>query len=70
MPKKLEHVATAKHLTLDELAAFVADAYASGATGTEPVSATVGFSAKLRTVHLIVPADPIGTPDSPSTESA
>ncbi|WP_030747597.1 hypothetical protein [Streptomyces sp. NRRL F-5135] len=58
MAKKIEHTATTRHMTLDELSAFVADAYGSGAVGTEPVHATVTLGGKLRTAHVTVPTDP------------
>lgn len=58
MAKKVEHEAVDNGMTLDELSAFVADAYASGAKGGETVSAAVTFRARLRSVKVIVPVQP------------
>ncbi|SFK73720.1 hypothetical protein [Streptomyces pini] len=54
MAKEIKHTAGGKHMTLDELAAFVQDAMRTGAAGHEPVAATVTFGGKLRTVTVEV----------------
>ncbi|MGC4946189.1 hypothetical protein ACLQ2N_08280 [Streptomyces sp. DT224] len=48
MPKKIEHAPAGKHLTLEELAAFVADAYAAGAHGDDVPTARLSFSGRLQ----------------------
>lgn len=56
MAKKIEHEGTdGQPMTLDELSAFVADAYASGAKGDETVGAAVTLRGKLRSVKIAAP---------------
>ncbi|WP_431980025.1 hypothetical protein [Streptomyces qinglanensis] len=62
MAKEITHSATDKRMTLDELSAFVADAYSTGATGREPVAATVTFGGKVRNVSVSVDTTPQKTP--------
>lgn len=54
MAKSIEHEASGKFMTLDELAAFVQDAMRTGATGREIVNATVSFGQKLQKVKVSV----------------
>lgn len=54
MAKKIQHEASDKFMTLDEIAAFVQDARRAGATGSEIVSATVSFGQKLKDVTVSV----------------
>lgn len=58
MAKKIEHEAADKGMTLDEVSAFVADAFSSGAKGNEVVGAVVTFGGKLRAVKVNVPVQP------------
>lgn len=60
MAKKIEHEAADNGMTLDEVSAFVADAFASGAKGDEIVSAAVTLRARLRSVRVNVPVQPEG----------
>ncbi|MFF9088634.1 hypothetical protein ACF1BE_19820 [Streptomyces sp. NPDC014991] len=55
MPKKIEHVPAGKFLTLDEIAAFVADAYAAGAKGSDVPHGRLSFGGKVR--QLVVTVD-------------
>ncbi|WP_406459744.1 hypothetical protein OH768_33730 [Streptomyces sp. NBC_01622] len=48
MSKKIEHVPAGKFMTLDEIAAFVADAFAAGATGTDVPTGRLSFGGKLQ----------------------
>lgn len=55
--RRIEHSAPKKQaLTLDELAAFVADARHAGAAGSEIVAATVSFGGKLQKISIEVEA--------------
>lgn len=56
MAKEIKHTAADRHMTLDELAAFVQDAMRSGAAGHEPVGAVVTFGGKLKAVTVEVDA--------------
>ncbi|MFJ9771218.1 hypothetical protein ACIRVF_08235 [Kitasatospora sp. NPDC101157] len=56
MPKQIKHTASNKHMTLDELGAFVADALRSGASGSESVSAQITMGGKLKNVATEVVA--------------
>ncbi|MFD3517723.1 hypothetical protein [Streptomyces sp. NPDC058657] len=60
MRKKIEHVPTGKHLTLDELAEFVADAYAAGASGTDVPTGRLSLAGKLQRLAIEVDASPSG----------
>ncbi|BDH04888.1 hypothetical protein [Streptomyces seoulensis] len=57
MPKKIEHEPAGKFLTLDEIAAFVADAYAAGANGADIPHGRLSFGGKLQQLVVSV-ADP------------
>lgn len=48
MPKKIEHVPAGKFMTLDEIAGFVADAFAAGANGADAPKARLSFSGRLQ----------------------
>lgn len=48
MPKKIEHVPAGKFLTLDEIARFVADAFAAGANGADVPTGRLSFGGKLQ----------------------
>ncbi|MEU3289914.1 hypothetical protein [Streptomyces longwoodensis] len=48
MPKKIEHVPADRFMTLDEIAAFVADAFAAGATGDQVPKGKLSFGGKLQ----------------------
>ncbi|MFI8853668.1 hypothetical protein ACIGW3_26230 [Streptomyces sp. NPDC053499] len=63
MAKEIKHAAADKRMTLDEVSAFVADAYSAGATGSEEVAAAVTFGGKLRHVAVNV------TPQTTATET-
>jgi hypothetical protein len=53
--KKVEHVAPKKQaLTLDDVAAFVADARQSGAAGTEEIDAGITWGGKLQKLAVEV----------------
>jgi hypothetical protein len=52
MAKKIEHEGADGPMTLDELSAFVADAYANDAMGDETVAAAVTLRGKLRSVKV------------------
>lgn len=54
MPKKIEHVPTGKHMTLDEIAAFVADAFAAGASGSDIPQGRLSFGGKLQLLVIEV----------------
>ncbi|MFI6465685.1 hypothetical protein [Streptomyces sp. NPDC050538] len=55
MAKRIEHEGVDGPMTLAELSAFVADAYASGAQGDETVGAQVTLRGKLRAVRVNAP---------------
>lgn len=55
MPKKIEHEPAGKHMTLDEIAAFVADARASGARGVDVPTGRLSFGGKLQQLVVTVP---------------
>ncbi|WP_406202622.1 hypothetical protein OG331_31845 [Streptomyces sp. NBC_01017] len=55
MAKKIEHEGADGPMTLDELSAFVADAYGNGAQGDETVAAAVTLRGKLRSVKVNAP---------------
>ncbi|MFD3714280.1 hypothetical protein [Streptomyces sp. NPDC058677] len=57
MPKKIEHEPAGKFMTLDEIAAFVADAFAAGATGADIPTGRLSFGGKLQQLVVNV-ADP------------
>ncbi|MET9729249.1 hypothetical protein ABZZ79_00860 [Streptomyces sp. NPDC006458] len=57
MPKKIEHAPAGKFMTLEEIAAFVADAYAAGATGSDTPTGRLSFGGKLQQLVVSV-ADP------------
>lgn len=48
MPKKIEHVPAGKFMTLDEISAFVADAFAAGANGSDVPTGRLSFGGKLQ----------------------
>ncbi|WP_405911349.1 hypothetical protein OG529_04315 [Streptomyces longwoodensis] len=48
MPKKIEHVPADRFMTLDEIAAFVADAFAAGAPGHQVPKGRLSFAGKLQ----------------------
>ncbi|EST22787.1 hypothetical protein [Streptomyces niveus] len=54
MAKRIEHPAGGKFMTLDELAAFVADAYACGATGHETVLGKLSLLQKLQKIEVTI----------------
>lgn len=54
MSKKITHVPAGKFLTLDEIAAFVADAYAAGATGSDIPQGRLSFGGKLQQLVIEV----------------
>lgn len=55
MPKKIEHVPARKFMTLDEIAAFIADAFAAGANGADIPTGRLSFGGKLQ--QLVVEVD-------------
>lgn len=56
MPKKIEYVpGTDKFMTLDEIADFIADAKAGGASGGDIPKARVSFGGKLQMLAITVP---------------
>ncbi|MFF2189257.1 hypothetical protein [Streptomyces sp. NPDC058155] len=63
MAKKIEHVPTGKYMTLDEVAAFIADARAAGAKGTNIPHARLSFGGKLLRLDIAVDATsgPVGS---------
>ncbi|WP_329151247.1 hypothetical protein OIU91_28445 [Streptomyces sp. NBC_01456] len=54
MSKKIEHVPAGKFTTLDEIAAFVADALAAGAKGSDIPHGRLSFSGKLQRLDIAV----------------
>lgn len=54
MPKKIEHVPAGKFMTLDEIAQFVADAYAAGANGKDIPTGRLSFGGKLQQLSTTV----------------
>lgn len=54
MPKTIEHKPAGKFLTLDELAKFVADAYAAGANGADIPRGRLSFGGKLQQLVVSV----------------
>ncbi|MFC8873214.1 MULTISPECIES: hypothetical protein [Streptomyces] len=54
MPKKIEHVPAGKFMTLEEIAQFVADAYAAGATGSDIPTGRLSFGGKLQQLVVTV----------------
>jgi hypothetical protein len=54
VPKKIEHEPAGKFMTLDEIAAFVADAFATGATGTDVPTGRLSFGGKLQQLVVTV----------------
>ena len=48
MPKKIEHAPEGKFMTLDEIAAFVSDAFAAGANGADIPTGRLSFGGKLQ----------------------
>ncbi|MER5675785.1 hypothetical protein ABT081_02455 [Streptomyces sp. NPDC002238] len=57
MPKKIEHVPAGKFMTLEEIAQFVADAYAAGARGADIPTARLSFGGKLQQLSTTVAAE-------------
>ncbi|MFF7171110.1 hypothetical protein [Streptomyces pseudovenezuelae] len=57
MPKKIEHVPADEFMTLDEIAAFVADAFAAGASGDSVPKGRLSFGAKLKQLVVEIDAD-------------
>lgn len=62
MAKEIKHTASSKAMTLDELAAFVQDALRSGATGAEPVTATITMGGKIKAAAITVSGTPVRHP--------
>ncbi|WP_329032243.1 hypothetical protein OIE71_04685 [Streptomyces sp. NBC_01725] len=58
MAKKIEHVPTDKYMTLDEIAAFIADARAAGAKGADIPHARLSFGGKLLRLDIAVDTAP------------
>lgn len=54
MPKKIEHAPAGKFMTLDEIAAFVADAFAAGARGSDVPTGRLSFGGKLQQLVVAV----------------
>ncbi|MCX5562734.1 hypothetical protein [Streptomyces sp. NBC_00038] len=54
MPKKIEHVPAGKFMTLDEIAQFVADAFAAGANGADVPTGRLSFGGKLQQLVVTV----------------
>ncbi|MCU8595848.1 MULTISPECIES: hypothetical protein [unclassified Streptomyces] len=54
MPKKIEHLPAGKFMTLDEIAQFVADAYAAGASGSDIPTGRLSFGGKLQQLVVAV----------------
>lgn len=54
MPKKIEHVPAGKFMTLDEISAFVADAFAAGANGADIPTGRLSFGGKLQQLTVKV----------------
>lgn len=54
MAKKIEHVPADKFMTLDEIAAFVADALAAGAKGSDIPHGRLSFGGKLQQLNIAV----------------
>jgi hypothetical protein len=54
MPKKIEHAPAGKFMTLDEIAAFVADAFAAGANGADVPTGRLSFGGKLQQLVVSV----------------
>jgi hypothetical protein len=59
MPKKIEHEPAGKFMTLDEIAAFVADAFvadafAAGANGADVPTGRLSFGGKLQQLVVSV----------------
>ncbi|MFF9690246.1 hypothetical protein [Streptomyces sp. NPDC014623] len=54
MPKKIEHVPAGRFMTLEEIAQFVADAYAAGASGTDIPTGRLSFGGKLQQLVVTV----------------
>lgn len=54
MPKKIQHVPAGKFMTLEEIAQFVADAYAAGAEGSDVPTGRLSFGGKLQQLVVTV----------------
>jgi hypothetical protein len=54
MPKRIEHIAAGKHMTLDEIAAFIADARAAGAAGTAVPHGRLSLGGRLLRLDIAV----------------
>jgi hypothetical protein len=61
--KKIEHSAPKKQfMNLNDLEAFAADARRSGATGTEPIEASISWGGKLQKLAIDVDTAPADRP--------